>query len=190
MRSLLVLLPIAALAGWVGVRHLPARDADAEPARVNRAQEIQSVAIDGRGLPMVSLRALLSTQAGQQIDTAKLAHDREALEQALVDRGYFAAHVRDAQVSYDATGAAFVTFRIEQGPQFRVRAVTVTGATVKDAGVIALAAGDVASADRIQLARSALADRLEAHGKPIAVAANIHKDVASSVVDIELVASK
>lgn len=190
MRSLLVLLPLAALAGWVGVRHLSARDADAEPARVNRAQEIQSVAIDGRGLPMASLRELLTTHAGEQIDTAKLGHDREALEQELVDRGYFAAHVRDAQVSYDATGAAFVTFRIEQGPQFRVRSITVTGATAKDAGVIALEAGEIASADRIQLARSTLSDRLEASGKHLSVAANVHEDAATAVVDIELVASK
>ena len=190
MRSLLVLLPIAALAAWVGVRHLPARDADADPARVNRAQEIQSVAIDGRGLPMASLRELLSTHAGEQIDTGKLAHDREALEQELVDRGYYAAHVRDAQVSYDATGAAFVTFRIEQGPQFRVRSITVTGATAKDAGIVALEAGEVALADRIQLARAALADRLEAGGKRVSVAANVHEDAAAAVVDIELVVGR
>jgi outer membrane protein assembly factor BamA len=172
----------------VAVRHHSAK-AEAEPVLQTRdAQEIQSVAIDGRGLPMASLRELLSTQAGEHVDAAKLAHDREALEQELVDRGYYAAHVNDAQVSHDVAGA-FVTFRIEQGPQFRVRSVIVTGATAKDAGVVALEAGEIASADRIQLARVTLADRLGAHGKRVSVAANVREDDAAGVVDIELVAA-
>ena len=156
---------------------------------MSHEQEIQSVAIDGRGLPMASLRDLLTTHAGESVNSTKLVHDREALEQELVDRGYYAAHVNDAQVSYDARGGAFVTFRIEQGPQFRVRQVIVTGATAKDAGVVALEAGEIASADRIQLARVTLADRLEAHGKRTTVAANVREDDAAGVVDIELVAA-
>jgi outer membrane protein assembly factor BamA len=150
---------------------------------------IQSVAIDGRGLPMASLHNLLSTHAGEHVDSAKLARDRQALEQELVDRGYYAAHVREAQVSYNDAGSAFVTFRIEQGPQFRVRSVIVTGATPKDAGVVALEAGEIASADRIQMARTTLADRLESQGKHVTVAAKVREDEAAAVVDIELVAS-
>ncbi|HUS31676.1 MAG TPA: POTRA domain-containing protein [Kofleriaceae bacterium] len=186
MRLLLLsLVPVAGLAGVVGVRHFEPQP-EAELAHVSRAQEIRSIAIDGRGLPMASLRELLSTHAGEQVDTAKLTHDREALEQELVDRGYYAAHVTNAQVSYDANGGAFITFRVEQGPQFRVRSVIVTGATPKDAGVLAFEAGEIATADRIQLARATLADRLESRGKHLTVAANVRADDEAAVVDIEL----
>jgi outer membrane protein assembly factor BamA len=182
-------MPVAGLAGLVGwgvKEHLPERH---EPEVSLTGEGIQSVAIDGRGLPMSSLRELLSTHTGEQVDGAKLAHDREALEQELVDRGYYAAHVNDAQVSYNAGGGAFVTFRIEQGPQFRVRSVIVTGATAKDAGVLALEAGEIASADRIAMARATLSDRLESRGKRVSVTTNVREDDAAAVVDIELVAN-
>ena len=189
MRLLLALVPVAALGGlggWAVVRHMPAGQHEVE--RPSSVQGIQSVAIDGRGLPMASLRNLLSTQPGEYVDAAKLERDRKALEQELVDRGYYAAHVREAQLSFNASGGAFVTFRIEQGPQFRVRSVIVTGATPKDAGVVALEKGEIASADRIQMARTTLADRLESQGKHVTVSAKIREDEAAAVVDIELVA--
>ena len=178
---------LAGLAGWGVMEHLP--EAQHEPEVSLTTKGIQSVALDGRGLPMSSLRELLSTHAGEEVDSAKLAHDREALEQALVDRGYYAAHVSEAQVSYNAAGGAFVAFRIEQGPQFRVRSVIVTGASAKDAGVVALEAGEIASADRIQMARSTLSDRLESRGKRMNVTTNVREDNAAAVVDVELVAS-
>lgn len=192
VRLLLALMPVAGLAGLAGWGVMEYFPRTHEPEVTLRTKGIQSVSIDGRGLPMASLRELLSTHAGEHVDDAKLAHDREALEQELVDRGYYAAHVNDAQVSYNAAGGAFITFRIEQGPQFRVRSVIVTGATAKDAGVVALEAGEIASADRIQLARATLADRLEARarpGKPVLVEANVREDDAAGVVDIELVAN-
>jgi len=188
VRSLLVLVPVAALGGWAVIRHLPAK-AEAEPVHTSDAQAIQSIAIDGSRLPVSNLRELITTHTGEQVDTAKLAHDREVLEQELVGRGYYAAHVNDAHVTYDGEGSAYITFRIEQGPQFRVRSVTVTGANAKDAGVVALEAGEIASADRIQLARATLADRLEARGKRMNVAANVHEDAVAGMVDIELVAA-
>jgi outer membrane protein assembly factor BamA len=190
VRSLLVLLPVAALGGWAVIRHLPAK-AEAEPthATVTRTKAIESISIDGRNLPMASLRELLTTHVGEQVDSAKLDHDRAALEQALVERGFYAAHVNAPHVSHNDGGDAFVTFRIEQGPQFRVRSVIVTGANAKDAGVVALEAGEIASADRIQFARTTLADRLESRGKRMNVAANVREDASASVVDIELVAA-
>ena len=80
---------------------------------------------------------------------AALARDRVVLEDALVAHGFYAAHVSDAQVVYDADGAAFVTFPIMQGPQFRVRTVTVTGAEIEDIGIVTLAEGEVILAERV-----------------------------------------
>ena len=142
MRSILVLIAVAAAGAWVAIRHLPATEAQAAQPQV-RIQEVQSVAIDGgRGLPLAALRARLTTRPGQLLDGDQLADDRLALETELSTRGYLAAHVEPAAVAFDARGGAFVTFQIAQGPVFKLRTVTVIGASERDAGVVTLGAGD------------------------------------------------
>jgi hypothetical protein len=79
---------------------------------------------------------------------------------------------------------------VTQGPLFRVRSVTVTGASQLDAGVVTLGAGEIALADRIARAQEALADRLAARGKRSDVHVNMSTDVGQSLVDIELVATR
>lgn len=185
----LLLLVLALAVACIAVRHLP-ENAEAEPVRAARTQEVQSVALDGRGLPTAALRDLLATRAGDLIDTAKLARDRAVLEEALVARGYLAAKVSEAQVMFDARGAAFVTFAIEQGPQFRVRSVTVTGTTAKDAGVVTLGEGELVIAERIARVREALTERLAARGKRSLVVANVRPDLATATADIELAAAR
>ncbi len=187
MRSFVVLTAVVLALGWVAIRHLP-RTAEAEVARVARPHEVQSVAFDGRRLPIALLRDQLSTHPGDVVDVEKLARDREALAKALAARGYLAAQVKPAQVVHADGGGAFVTFAVELGPEFRVRSVTVAGATPLDAGVITLATGEIVMADRIARAREALADRLAARGKPSDVVARVSTDHAAAVVDIELVA--
>jgi len=190
MRSFVVFVAVVIAAGWVGIRHLP-RTAEAEAARVARTQEVESVALDGRGLPAVAaLRQAVSTQVGAVVDPAQLASDRAALEAALVTRGYLAAHVAPAKVTRDEDGGAFITFAIEQGRQFRVRSVKLAGATQAEAGVVTLRAGEVVMSDRIERARAALAARLAARGKRRDVAAHVVPDLSAGVVDIELVASR
>jgi outer membrane protein assembly factor BamA len=82
---------------------------------------VRSIAFEGGSLPAPTLRSLLSTHVGEHVDLGKLARDRVALEDALVARGFYAAHVAEARVVFDADGTARVTFAIMQGPQFRTR---------------------------------------------------------------------
>lgn len=179
---------MAAVSLGLAIRHFPV-EAKADPARPGHAQEVRGVAFDGRSLPTAELRALLSTRVGQRIDTAKLARDRAVLEDALVARGFYAAHVADAHIVFDADGAAFVTFPVMQGPQFRVRSVTVTGAAEEDTGIVTLTRGQLIRADRIDQARAALAERLAVRaGKPTDVVAMVRPDLAAAVVDVELAA--
>jgi outer membrane protein assembly factor BamA len=175
-------------AAWAGIRHLP-ETAQAEVVRVARRGEVQGVAFDGRSLPMAILRGAVTTKVGDVADAVKLVRDRDALIAALVAHGYLAARVSDARVVNTDGGAAFVTFAIDQGPLFRVRSVTVSGASARDAGVVGLVAGEVALADRIAAATEAVADRLTARGQRSTVAASLATDPAG-FVDIELVADR
>lgn len=192
MRSILLAIAIAALAAFGAIRYLPASmmsEAEAEPARV-RAQEVQSISIDGRGLPLASLRAVLTTQVGQLLDAKVLERDRGALESELSARGYLAARVELASVTFAANGGAFVSFQIAQGALFHLRSVTVMGATERDAGVVTLSSGDEANAGRIERARQTLLDNLVRRGKASQVEVTMQLDVASALVDVKLVTRK
>jgi outer membrane protein assembly factor BamA len=189
MRSLLLAAGLAAAAAWGLVRHLPEGEARAEP-QIVRSQELESVALDAHDLPVTSLREVLASRAGDPLDRAKLEHDRAALQNALAARGYFAAKVGAADVSFDEHGGAYVTFAIDQGPEFHVRTVEVTGATAKDAGVVTLTAGEVASPARFAQAREALAERLAARGKPATVTVEVTTDEAAAAVDVVLSATR
>lgn len=190
MRSLLVAAGLAAAAMWGVVHQLPEGEAEAEPQAV-RPREVQSVSLDGGPrLPEAALRAVLETHAGEQLEQAKLDHDRAAMQDALAARGFLAASVGPAQVTFDEAGAAFVTFSVETGREFHVRSVAVTGATAKDAGVVTIAAGEVASATRIAEARDTLADRLAARGKRGDVTVQMTTDTAAAAVDVVLSAQR
>lgn len=190
MRALVVLVAVALGASWLVIRHWPT-PAEADVAHNARPDQVQSIALDGRRLPLAMLRQTITTRPGELVDREKLARDRAALEAALVRDGYLTAQVQPARVTYDDAGAAFIVFSIDQGPQFRVRAVTVTGATQLEAGVVALTAGEVALGDRIVRAREALAQRLTARGKqPVTVEVTLALDRAAGLVDIQLVATR
>lgn len=192
MRALAaIVLGIAFVAGgtWAVIRHLP-DDAQAEPTREVRPQEIQSVSLDGRDLPLAALRELLATRAGNLIDLDLLERDRLALADALVARGYLAAQVATPRVTYGAGGAVYVTFAITQGPLFRIRSVSVTGAAASDAGVVTLGGGEIADATRIALARQALEARLRVRGKHSLVVAKLAPDTNAALVDVVLSAAR
>lgn len=190
MRSLFVLLALAFGGGYLALRHPPERDAQADATTPAQQQQIQSVSLDGRDLPVAALREVLSTKAGDMIDLSALERDRVALEETLVGRGYLAAHVADARVTFGATGATFVTFPIVQGALFRIRNVSVTGATEAEAGVVTLGSGETADAARIGHARQALESRLDVRTKSAAVEVKLAPDRAAGVVDIQLVATR
>lgn len=178
MRPLLLVTALttvasAAVAAYVVMPEGQA-DAHAAPAHV---QEVQSIALDGRHLPVQQLRQALTTQVGAQLDSVKLERDRNALEASLVGQGYLTARVAE-KVTFAQGGAAFVTFAVEQGPLFHVRSVTA-----HEAGVLTIGKGDVVQADRLERARVAMAERL---GKPVAIHQAV--DVNAGVVDVELVA--
>lgn len=191
MRPLaLALVTVAGIGAWGVVRQLSVSDTSAGPATAAKAQEIQSIALDGHGLPVVALRATLSTHVGDEVDTDKLERDRATLQAALEARGYLTALVRPAQITFGTAGGAFVTYSIAQGPVFHVRSVEVTGATAKDAGVVTIAPGDTMLADRVERAREALADRLATRGKARPVKVVLRTDASAAAVDVELAAAR
>ncbi len=185
MRAIILMTLLAAVGAWVVIERLPESEAaDASPAITSHT--IQSIAFDGKHLPMAELRGALSAHAGELLDHAKLDRDRLALAHVLSARGYLAASVGDAQVTLDAAGGAFVSFEVVLGPVFHVRSIEVVGATAKDAGVVTIATGDVAIADQLAHERDAIADRLAARGRSSSVALQIIPDVATATVDVTL----
>jgi outer membrane protein assembly factor BamA len=186
MRSIVVLCLCAAVAAGVLVYELPEGEAEAE-GHASRPQEVESVALEGRDLPVAALRSVLTTRTGDQLSAEKLAADRTALETALVARGYLDAKVAVAQVMFDSSGGAFVTFAATPGPVFHVRDVRVVGAAERDTGIVTIARGEVVRADRLEQARDALATRLLARGaKPATVAVKLEHDALTSDVDVVL----
>ena len=184
----LFLLSLLAVATTLGAVHelLPERQAVAKEA-LPRAQEVQSVSLDGRHLPVLSLRETLTTRVGDKLDNHRLERDRLALEAALVASGYLSAHGDAPVVAFGDGGGAFVTFPVRQGQMFHLRSVTVTGTTARDAGVVTIGKGDEAVADRIERARLGIAERLSTHGKHT-VTVRQQIDVATGAVDVELIA--
>ena len=183
---LIIIVALVAVAGWAVVRHLPETEANADVAvnkPIDRMQEVRSVAFDGYQIPASALRTLIDTQPGKQLDTTRLEHDRATLEQALAGRGYLAAKVSPAEVTFDAAGAAYVRFEIDKGRMFRLRTVDVSAAA-KDAAVVTLAAGDDAIRERIDQAREALSQALIRRGKSGDVDLSIHTDIAANAVDV------
>jgi outer membrane protein assembly factor BamA len=190
VRSLFLLLALAFGGGYLALRHAPERDAQADAMAPAQPQQIQSVSLDGRDLPVAALREALTAKPGDMIDLAALERDRLSLEDTLVARGYLAAHVAAPRVSFGPTGATFVTFPIEQGALYRIRNVTVTGASDTEAGVVTLGSGETADAARIGHARQALESRLDVRSKSAAVDVKLTPDRGAGVVDIELVATR
>ncbi|HET9990973.1 MAG TPA: POTRA domain-containing protein [Kofleriaceae bacterium] len=178
----------AAAAAAVLMHELPEGEADAE-GHATRPQEVQSVAFDGHDLPVAELRSVLATRTGDQLDADKLAADRARLQTTLVARGFLDARVDPAQVMFDASGGAFVTYAIMPGAEFHVRGVRVVGAAERDTGIVTLAKGAVASADRVERARDALATRLRVRGKAAAVAVTLAPDTETASVDVVLSAN-
>jgi len=185
VRSLLLVAPLLAAAAW-GIVHLQSGEAAAaEPVHPSHRGEIESVALEGRGLDMPELRQVVASKAGAQLDDGTLARDREALRDALVRHGYLAATAGDT-ITYDGDGGAFVTFSIARGPLYHVRSISVTGATAEEAGVVTIASGDAVDADRLARARTALADRLASRGKRRDVTVEMRTDDHLATVDVIL----
>ena len=186
MRSILVMTAVVVGGAWLAARYLTASEAVAQPSIV-RSQEIQSVAIEGRTLPLAALRAVLTTRPGELLDAQRLEHDRGALEAELATRGYLSARVDPAIVTFGASGGAFVSFQIMQGPVFHFRTISVVGATDRETGVVTISAGEEANPSRIERARQQLIANLARHGsKARQVVVSTHSDAAQASVDVEL----
>lgn len=188
MRLAGLIIASVVVAVWAMFRQGPVTTASAEAAvdrPIARLQEVRSVALDGSRVRSAELRAVIDTRPGAQLDTDRLRRDREAMERALADLGYLGARVEPARVTFDAAGAAYVTFAVDQGPMFHLRNIEVTGAG-RDVTVVTLVAGDDALRSRIEHARAELADALARRGRPPAVELSIHTDVAAAAVDVVL----
>lgn len=185
MRTLALLTALVVIGAWGLIRHLP-EEARADTRPVIDQRQVQSIAIDGRrGLPISALRAAVSTKVGELLDDQRLALDRAAIAAELEGRGYLAARVAPASVTYGPRGGAYLVFDVEPGPMFHLRTVTVTGPGRRDAAVVRLAAGDEASRDRIALARQTLAESfLHRGGKGVDL--QVTADAATAELDVEL----
>ncbi len=148
-----------------------------------RLHEVRSVALDGKLLPTSQLRAVIATLPGALLDAGQLERDRRAMERLLAELGYLAARVAPPVTTFDAAGAAYITFEVDQGALFHFRNVKVTGAG-KDAAVVTLSAGEAAVRDRIERAQRALAEALARRGRPPQVELSIYTDVAAAAVDV------
>lgn len=196
-RSLMLVVTAVLVAGGLIAWRLPQPTSHAEAAvdrPIPRSQEIRSISFDGTRLPQARLRDLIETRPGQQLDTARLARDRDAMERALADLGYLSARVSPAIITFDAVGAAYITFEIDMGKMFHLRRVEVTGPG-KDVAVLTLARGDEAIRARIEQARLAFIESLERRSKPTRrgappsapiVELTVHTDVEAAAVDITL----
>jgi hypothetical protein len=181
-----VITAVVLVAAWVTLQRLSRPEANGEAALnrpVARLQEVRSISLEGKKLPLARLRGVLTTRAGEPLDRAHLDRDRDAMERELGDLGYLAARVEPAVVSFDAAGAAYVTFEVDPGKLFHLRNVEITG-TGRDVVVVTLAAGDDAIRDRIEQARLAMADVLARRGKAPAVELSVHTDLAAAAVDV------
>ena len=188
VRSIVFVVALVIVGAWLMVRHGPITFANAQTAvdrPALRLQEVRSVSLDGHKLPLAQLRAVLETHPGEQLDPGRLQRDQGAMERALSDQGYLAAHVEPAQVTFDAAGAAYVTFEVDQGQMFHLRDVEVTGVG-KGAAVVTLSSGDDAIRDRVEHARQGLVDALARRGRPAAVELSVHTDLAAAAVDVVL----
>jgi len=185
VRSILVLTALlAGVGGWV-VGGLP--DGDRAEAPVARSQIVESISIDGRGLPLAELRAAMATKLGATVDTQQLGRDKLAIEKALAARGFLAAKVSDPIVTFGPTGGVYIIVDIERGPLYRIRNVTFDGPAWHDAGVVTLAGGDEAEAERLSHARQAAEATLVRHGKQLRVELELIRDQVEPVVDVRLI---
>jgi hypothetical protein len=200
VRSIAVVTAVVILAAWATLRLAPGATPGPEVIRAARLQEVRSISLIGHRLPQSRLRQVLETQPGDLLDTPRLERDRAAMERELADLGYLAARVEPASVTFDAAGAAYVIFEIDQGKLFHLRTIEVTGAG-KDAAVVTLATGDDARRDRIEHARAALAEALARRGERAergqrgqrgqrgpapSVELSVRTDLAAAAVDVTL----
>jgi hypothetical protein len=180
----LILTALIAITGVVVVQSLPS-DARADTTTQAGSLEVRSVAIDGLELPLAQLRGQLQTRVGTTVDTARLERDRRAMQQYLEGRGYLAARVESPTVTLAADGA-YVVFDIERGPLYRVRRLTLDGPRWAEAGVVTLAAGDEAIAERFARARRDAEATLNRRGKSVVVDLVVISDPVQPVVDVTL----
>lgn len=181
--SVLLLVAAVALTVWVTISQLPGEAAAAGPAATAaaRVQQIRSIAIDGRDLPVAALREAMHTEVGGYVDDASLAADRRALLEVLAERGYLAAAVSPPTVTFDASGA-YVVIAIDRGPQYKLRTVTIV-APEKARHVVTLASGDVASLVRLERVRQSLVESLPQH----TVSLTTRLDPATASMDVDLI---
>jgi outer membrane protein assembly factor BamA len=182
---------------WVAAHELPRGEAHASAGVAKkdvRTQEVQSISIDTprsprdeRRIPIQELRSLLSTKAGDLLDEQKLVIDRRVIEDALVARGYLAASVAPASVTFTKDGGAYVVFDIERGPLYRLGEVRITGPGARDADVVTIATGDEAVRSRIERARQTLVETLVHRAPKHTVEMKLHEDRATATVDVDLI---
>jgi hypothetical protein len=188
VRSLLLLTLLTAIAAVLVVQSLPEGDASAGGIP-HHTKRVESITIDGRGLPLSRMRAALETAIGSDIDTQTLARDRAALEDVLASRGYLSGRVASPVVTYGPSGGVYVVFDVERGPLYHVRSITLAGPGWGDAGVVTLVPGDEALPDRLDYVRRTAEHTLANHGMDAAIELSVRHDAFAHLVDVTLTTS-
>lgn len=187
MKSIAVLTGVATIVAWFAIHALPPGEAHAATARAVNYQ-VESISFDGKGLPLAQLRDAITTRIGSTVDPEQLASDRAALQAWLENRGYLAATVESAVVTFGATGGAYVVFDIHAGPLFHIRSVVLEGDAWSDAGIVTIRPGDEASGERIARARQTAEDTLARHGSTLDVDLVVRTFPDEAELDVTLVA--
>jgi len=152
----------------------------------HHTRRVESIAIDGRGLPLARMRAALSTTIGSDVDTGSLARDRAALEDVLAARGYLSARVASPIVTYGPSGGVYVMFDVDRGPLYHVRSITLAGPGWDSAGVVTLVPGDEALPERLDYVRRTAEHTLANHGTPARIELSMTRDAFAHLVDVTL----
>ncbi len=171
---------------------------EGEPARVNEIRFEGNTALSD-----AELRARMRqgryvkynpwhwvTSAGR-LNPDDLEADVHAVRRAYLDRGYLDARVEPAALERVGTRRLRATFRIVEGPLYRISAVTVRGASVFPAEellrIAGLPPGAPASAGAIEAAARAISDHYGDRGYARAAArATLDADPAAGTVAVAI----
>lgn len=201
MRSLLlVVTALAALSagGWYVVEWMPhdgvasasASGALTAPARALHPQQVRSIRLLGDRLPLTILEAQLSVKIGDLLDDERLAADRRAVRDALVERGHWAADVSAPELLFGDDGGVHVSYRVVPGPIFHVRDVSIVGGAAP-AEPLTLTTGDDVSPQRLARNAELLAAYLARHDAPGArVTVETATDRDARAVDVTFVVQR
>ena len=159
--------------------------------------KLEAIRIEGaRGVKEKDVRGALATKDREffffrgTLKREELTRDRDRIQAFYLDRGYLQVKVQDPQITLDRTNKRItVRFAVEEGPQFRLGEVTVSGNSVFGAEEILRSLQTktqaVFSREKLQKDIAALTERYTVRGYLYAdVAPFTTTDAKRQIVDV------